>query len=263
MIPLVSTTPRVAFVDGRETSEISVWELGVLLGRGAFETMRSAGAGVRALPLHLARLSASLATMGLGQVDTAALALDVGRARAAVDGDVLLRAIVAHGATGLVRIVVAERHDFATLPPVSAATVEARRGTPRAKLTSYGDSWRAIAEANARGASEALLTEEGAVGEGATSNVFATDGDTLVTAPDDGTILAGVTRHLALEAARTLGIPVSLRRPSVELLRRRGGFLTSTKRGVAALSTVDGAAVPVSLLVARIADEYARALNSP
>lgn len=255
---------RVALVDGAPTEHLSAWELGVLLGNGAFETMRSAGREVRALALHLARLTRSLALLGLEGVDVEELARDIGQARAAIDGDALVRAIVAaRSGGGLLRLVLAEPWSFAPAAPVLAATVEATRTHAEAKLTSYGESWAALAVARLRGATEAVLVRDGLVGEGATSNVFVTDGERLVTAPDDSLILPGVTRQLVLAAAAECGLDVVFERPSVAQLARRGGFLTSTRRGVAPLGALDGATLPISPLVGRIAAAYEARLTSP
>lgn len=254
---------RAAWVDGEPADHVSTWELGLLLGNGAFETMRSAGDGVRALELHVARLARSLARLGLSGLDAGALSHEVARARRAIDGDALLRAIVAARASGgLLRIVLAEPWVFAPPPPLVAVTVEAVRALADAKLTSYGESWAALAQARARGATEAVLVRDGLVGEGATSNVFVTDGERLVTAPDHDLILPGVTRRLVLEAAAELGVDVALERPAVALLARAGGFVTSTRRGVAALGALDGAALPLSPLVARVRAGYEARLTS-
>lgn len=255
-------SPRVALVDGSVADSVSPWELGLLLGNGAFETLRSAGPGVRALALHLRRLDASLAALGLEAVDQAVLGSEVQRARAAIAGDALLRVIVAKGERGPIRLVLAEPHTFSAVGDVVAITVTSRRPMPRAKLTSYGVCWAAIAEATRQGATEALLVDDGTVTEGATSSVFAVDGETLVTAPDDGVILAGVTRQLVLELARGHGVAVRFERPSLALLRSGGGFVTSTKRGVAALGRLDGAGLPIPPIAAKMRALYEASLTS-
>lgn len=254
---------RVAWVDGVPAETVSAWELGLLLGHGAFETMRSSDTrGVRAVDLHLARLQSSLAALRLERIDVDQLRHEILAARCAIAGDALVRAIVARSSTGLVRIVSAESYAFTASAPVAVATVETRRLTPFAKLTSYGDSWQALAEASGRGASEALFVDCGYVVEGATSNVFMTDGDSLVTAPADGSLLDGVTRQLVIEAAQALGVDIVFERPSVEELIRCGAFLTSTKRGVAAVGSLDGAPLPVSRLVEALRARYEAGLAS-
>ncbi len=255
---------RAALVDGAPVDHVSAWELGLLLGHGAFETMRSAGEGVRALALHVERLRASLARVGLSGLDAPLLAREISRARAEIAGDALLRAIVAARAGGgLLRVVLAEPHVFAPCPPVVAVTVQGTRALADAKLTSYGESWAALAEARARGATEALLVRDGLVGEGATSNVFLADGERLITAPDDGTILAGITRRLVLDAAARLGVDVEFARPSVARLVARGGFVTSTRRGLAALAALDGAPLPPPPLLGRLLAAYDPVSRAP
>jgi len=56
------------------------------------------------------------------------------------------------------------------------------------------------------GADEAILTRDGLVWEGASSNVFVVVGEVLYTAPKGRYILGGITRDLVVELARQNGV---------------------------------------------------------
>ncbi|MDZ7263426.1 MAG: D-amino-acid transaminase [candidate division KSB1 bacterium] len=58
------------------------------------------------------------------------------------------------------------------------------------------------------GATEAVFVRDGAITEGAHTNVCAVVDGTLITAPKSNYILAGITREIVLDLCRQLGIPV-------------------------------------------------------
>jgi len=131
----------------------------------------------------------------------------------------------------------------------------------------------ALLEADAGGASEAILHRDGLVGEGAYTNVFCVRNGTLVTPPVDvePPILHGVTRHDAIEAARAAGIPVEIRPlPLAELRAAAEILVSSTRRLVSAVTHLDGRPVgdasvgPVARrLFAAMRDEVERHLGQP
>jgi para-aminobenzoate synthetase/4-amino-4-deoxychorismate lyase len=69
--------------------------------------------------------------------------------------------------------------------------------------------------------------------EGSRANVFAREGDALVTPPADGRILPGVTRGRVLEIARAEGAKVREEALSLERLRAADEvFLSGSVRGI-------------------------------
>jgi len=83
--------------------------------------------------------------------------------------------------------------------------------------------------------------DEGRIFEGATSNVFLSRGDGLLTPPAEGAILPGVLRAKLEQLAAAAGIPVTEGWARVADLRPDDGMLlTSSVRGVVAVETVDG-----------------------
>ena len=91
------------------------------------------------------------------------------------------------------------------------------------------------------GAWEAIFVREGAVTEGALTNVFGVLAGELRTFPKSNYILSGITREVVLELARDLGVPareapiLEEELPSLEEL-----FLTGTTTDVQAVVSLDG-----------------------
>ena len=88
---------------------------------------------------------------------------------------------------------------------------------------------------------EAILHRDGRVTEGASSNVFAVLGKTVVTPPKGPEILSGITRDVLLEALRGAKVPVQERRLTLNELRSADEiWLTSSTREVLAVTKLDG-----------------------
>lgn len=83
---------------------------------------------------------------------------------------------------------------------------------------------------------EVLLTKEGKILEGMTSNFYATKGKTLITSQRG--ILLGVTRRAVLRIARGQGMSVEYRSPHVDE-KFDEAFLTSSSRGVVPIISID------------------------
>jgi branched-chain amino acid aminotransferase len=83
---------------------------------------------------------------------------------------------------------------------------------------------------------EILLTHDGNILEGMTSNFYAVRGKTLVTARSG--VLLGVTRRVVLRLARGEGMPIEYRSPKVGE-KFNEAFLTSSSRGVVPIVSID------------------------
>lgn len=96
-------------------------------------------------------------------------------------------------------------------------------------------------QAKKRGVFESILVRDGQVTEGAVSNVFIVQDGKLITAPEGGRILSGVTRQVVLELARHEGLTVQERYCSEqELLGATEVFLTGTTVEVLGVVHIDG-----------------------
>lgn len=237
-------------------ARVSVFDHGLTVGDGVFETLKVDGQVPFALTRHLARLGRSAAGLGL------AVPLDDAELRQAIaevlarwgDAPARLRMTLTGGPTpmgsGRVQATPTLILAAGALEPPPAVTAVAtvpwprneRGATAGLKTTSYADNVVALAEAHRRGASEALLANtRGELCEGTGSNVFVGLGGRLVTPPLSGGCLAGVTRDLLLEAG--CGAVEREVRMS-ELGEATEVVLTSSTRDVQAVSTIDGRTLP-------------------
>lgn len=121
----------------------------------------------------------------------------------------------------------------------------------------------ARAEADAAGADEAvLLNTDGHVVEGASSNLFWIEGQTVCTPPLTDGLLAGVTRAVTMEICQSLSLPVLEKAVTPEQLRRADGiFLTLSSIGVAEAIALDSATLATSSIAADIHRAYEKLLS--
>ena len=227
---------------------------GVLRGRAVFETLRVYGGSPFRLAEHLDRMATSAARVGLPEPDRAGFAT---AAAAAVDAsgelDLVLRFLWTagrEGGPGPAGFALAS-----TLPAgleelrargLRVAVVEWAPGAlAGAKSTSYAANMAAQAEAQRRGADDALLVDPaGTVLEAPTANVWWREGDRLLTPALELPILAGITRAVLVELAPADGYAVE---EGVFRLERLAAadevFLSSSVREVMPVTSIDGAAV--------------------
>ncbi len=116
-------------------------------------------------------------------------------------------------------------------------------------------------EATAPDGALPLLLDIGAeVLEASRANIFAVEGESLLTPATDGRILPGVARARAIGAARALAIEVREEPLSADRLRECGeAFLTGSVRGIEPISAVDDAPFnPTGETVAALTAELRR-----
>lgn len=116
----------------------------------------------------------------------------------------------------------------------------------------------ARAEADAACADEALLLNtDGFVVEGASSNLFWVDDETICTPPLVAGILPGVTRAVVLEVCRLLSLQTrEAQIVSRDLHGTDGVFVSLSSFGVVEARSLDGKFCPESPLAGRIAHAY-------
>ena len=202
---------------------------GLTVGDGVFETCGVVEGRPFALTRHLRRLGRSAAGLGLEVPDDDEIRAGVEAVLAAGGPDLgrlRITLTAGPGPLGSNRDAPgAERPTVLVLggPAVRPATARVvrvpwvrneRSAVAGLKTTSYAENVVALAWANARGASEALLANTiGELCEGTGSNVFVERGGELVTPALDSGCLAGITRELALEWGQAAGLPVREARP--------------------------------------------------
>ncbi|MGN9817151.1 aminotransferase class IV [Streptomyces sp. SD11] len=259
-------------LQGSESARVSVFDHGLTVGDGIFETVKATDGRTFALTRHLDRLARSASGLGLPEPDrdellrACAAVLDanpmpLGRLRITYTGG--------HGPLGSDRgeqgptLVVALAESARRPDSTAVITVPWTRNERGAltglKTTSYAENVVALARAREHGGSEALFANTvGQLCEGTGSNVFVVLDDEIHTPPVASGCLAGITRALTVEwtGAKETDLPLDV------LERAEEVFLTSTLRDVQAVHRVDdrelpGAPGPVTAKAMRIFAERA------
>ena len=248
----------IYYVDGRflpaDQAVIPIDDLAVLRGIGAFELLRTYKGRPFALQDHLARLAHSSEKIGLqlpsplsqiAQIVIDTLAQNAGR-----HTEFNIRIIVTGGSSpdfmtlqGRPRLLVLVS-ELPAQPPewytagVKITTMYSRRVLPGAKSINYLSATVALKRARELGAVESVYVDHaGLVFECTTSNIFAFVDETLVT--PGRKMLAGITRGVVLELARTM-YPVAVRDLELrELTAAEEVFITGTNKGVVPVVQVD------------------------
>jgi branched-chain amino acid aminotransferase len=270
------------WVDGalREAADatVSVFDHGLTVGDGVFETLKATDGRAFAPTRHLERLARSARGLGLPEPDLeevaraceavlAANPMPLGRLRVTYTGGLspLGSDRGEEGPTLVVALGPAQPRPDTTAAVTVPWTRNEKGALAGLKTTSYGENVVALARAHAAGASEALFANtRGRLCEGTGSNVFVVIGGKLLTPPLESGCLAGITRALVAEwaGAEEADLPMEALAEAEEV------FLTSSLRDVQAVRLLDGreppgAPGPVTAKAMRIFAERAAADPNP
>ncbi|MDQ3575550.1 MAG: aminotransferase class IV [Actinomycetota bacterium] len=240
----------------RGAAHISVFDHGLTVGDGVFETLRAYGGRPFAVRRHLERLEVSAAGLGLRLPATDVLrrALEeVLAANGLADGAVRITVTGGAGPFGTGRgdaapTVIVVAAEVVPWPPTADVAVvpwprNERGALSGLKTISYGENVVALRWAVSRSADEALFTNlSGNLCEGTSTNVFLGLGGRLHTPPLASGCLAGVTRQLVVEACDVVERDLSV----AELTGADEAFLTSTTREVQPIRAVDATLLPAA-----------------
>ncbi|WP_019066333.1 aminotransferase class IV [Streptomyces hokutonensis] len=253
-----------------ESARVSVFDHGLTVGDGIFETVKATDGKTFALTRHLDRLTRSARGLGLPDPDLdevrrgcaavlAANPMPFGRLRITYTGGhgPLGSDRGEHGPTLVVALGEASRRPDSTAVVTVPWTRNERGALAGLKTTSYAENVVALARAHQHGASEALFANTvGQLCEGTGSNVFVVLDGELHTPPVTSGCLAGITRALTVEwtGAKETDLPLDVLEHADEV------FLTSSLRDVQAVHLLDdrqlpGAAGPVTAKAMRVFDE--------
>lgn len=274
--------PELVWIDGAlvpsPDAVVSVFDHGLTVGDGVFETLKAIDGEPFATRRHLDRLRRSATGLGLtvpyGDDDLRTAMAGVlasherrplARVRITLTGGAAPLGSERGEATPTLVVAVGEL----ALSPASTAVCVApwprneRGALAGLKTTSYAENVVALAYAKERGCSEAIFaTTTGLLSEGTGSNVFVGIGGRLVTPPLSSGCLAGVTRELLLEVAGAVEEDITMG----DFAAADEVFVTSSGRDVQPVHQVDdrtlaapgphtaGAAAAFSALVATTLD---------
>ncbi|MEV4549948.1 aminotransferase class IV [Nonomuraea wenchangensis] len=236
---------------------VSVFDHGLMVGDGVFETIKLVHGRSFALTRHLDRLKLSAQRMDLPEPDVAAIADGIDRLLEQAPDWALGRIRVTYtsgpgplgsdrGNEGTTTVVIVDEQK--PFPATANVTVvpwprNERGALSGVKSTSYGDNAKALLYAKKRGGGEAVFGNlAGNLCEGTGSNVFLVLDGRLVTPTLEAGCLAGVTRGLVLEwfGGEETDIPLSA------LYEAEEAFLTSTTRDVQPIKLVDDTELPIA-----------------
>jgi branched-chain amino acid aminotransferase len=234
-----------------DEAKISVFDHGVVVGDGVFETIKVSHGVPFAMTRHLDRLSRSAAGLGLPELDVEAIRAGATAVIEAAPTSPLerLRVTVTGGVSPLgsergnspSTVIVAMAEQAKPAATVDVVVVPWPRNENDAlaglKTTSYAGNVRALAYAREHGGGEAIFANTiGNLCEGTGTNVFIVSGGQLITPPLSAGCLAGVTRALVIEwaGAAEEDVPISA------LTAAEEAFLTGTTRDVQPIRSVNG-----------------------
>ncbi|MFF4386653.1 aminotransferase class IV [Streptomyces sp. NPDC001552] len=261
-----------------DSAKVSVFDHGLTVGDGVFETLKAERGRAFALTRHLERLTRSARGLGLPDPDLdevrracaavlEANPLEHGRLRITYTGGVSpLGSDRGDAGTTLIAAVADSPRRPDTTAVVTVPWVRNERSAVAGlKTTSYAENVVALAAAHRAGASEALLANTlGRLCEGTGSNVFVVLDGELHTPPLDSGCLAGITRALIVDwaGAKETDLPFEVLEQAEEV------FVTSSLRDAQAVLRIDDrelgtAPGPVTAEVMRIFEVKAAADIDP
>lgn len=269
----------------RAEAMVSAFDRGLLYGDGVFETMRayegnSGGGVIFRLEDHLRRLAESAKALRIELpmpvkhlADAARKLLEANRLPNAY-----LRITLTRGPhqgtlaldTDQPATLLIDCRPLHTYPDewyaggIKLITSESRRSrsamAPRHKCLSYIENLLILDKVRAAGAQEAVvLTDDGCVCEGATSNIFWATGDSAFTPSAEANLLCGITREVVIEICNRLGLPLE------EGLFEAGAltgadevFVTNSVMEIMPVAEIDGMRIPhcPGDLTCRLMHEY-------
>lgn len=254
-----------------DKARISPFDAGFLYGDGLFETLAMQKGRAIFVGSHLARIRASAAQLGLEipsderlvEIIEAVIAANASFLTAGATnptGEGMLRLTISRGTAlragrptvfAFVRRLTAGHHLKRSLGVLGyTSSIGTGPALAQHKTLAYlpylmASRWLRTFTAEPR--AEALMIDaNGAVLEGATTNVFAVVDDMLVTPDASRGVLPGTARAFALATWRALGHPVRDQPLDSELLANASeAFVTSATLRISPLVAVDDIALPI------------------
>ncbi|MEE9591648.1 MAG: aminotransferase class IV [Thermodesulfobacteriota bacterium] len=217
------------YINGRYVSwnraSISIFDRGLKYGDGIFETMKSYNGRVFTMNRHLVRLNRSIRAIGIifkGLGDIKTIIDKLLRLNKLDREEAYIRLTITRGIDpgGLLPSRNLKPSIIITAKPVDSKKISRlqKKGIKACFFDSESTSMHSLKTLNflpyvlakiaaaKEGAAEGLMTYNGFVAEGASSNLFTVVDRCLKTPPLDGNILPGITREIIIELGRKEGL---------------------------------------------------------
>lgn len=257
-----------------DDARISPFDRGFLFGDGVYEMVRVFDRVPLSIHAHQERLATSLSEIGISGFDARRYSSIVARLLDAEDlrdacvylqitrgCEIPRRHVPTPGLAPTVFAYAVPSPPLAELDEPTATTAILRPDDrwDRCDLKTIGllPNVMAAAMAADAGSTEAILHRDGVISEGSHSNVLACIEGRIIT-PRAGAfrgILPGTMLALAIESAQAAGIPLECRSlPASDLLRADEVAITSSRRILHSVSSIDGRTLPGGPVFARLFD---------
>ena len=255
-----------------DQAKLPIDDHGLIVGDGAFETLKTSNGMAFAVTRHLVRLKRSLDALAIAMPNEQTLRDAIAETVAAAGHDeARIRLTVTAGSGSLgsgmpggapsVFVAVTELAPKADPIAITVPWTRNERGaTAGLKTTSYAENVRSLRVAKEAGASEALMANtRDELCEGTGTNVFVVIDGEAITPPLSSGCLAGITRELVLEVADVTerALPFDVLQTADEI------FLTSSTRDVQGLTQIDGRALQAGNTTSAIAAAFDTVLATP
>jgi len=221
---------------------ISAEDEGLTRGRAVFETMRTFQGRLFRARQHTVRLVASAEAVGVPTLTSEELARELEGAIEGYEGGAKVNMVLTGGGQRLIRVGPLDMDRYGATLRVATRSWEPPPWLDgRSKHCSRAMNQAAVRQA---GVDEVFwVGEDGTITEGTRANVFAVIGGILMTPPDDGRILAGVTRGALIDAAREGGLELKeVSFPPDATFDEL--YATSTLRDLGPVTEIDGRPLP-------------------
>jgi 4-amino-4-deoxychorismate lyase len=262
------------WIDGEPGSTLPLDDRGLQYGDGLFETVLLRNQRARFLELHLARLAAGCARLGIAFEAMDALRTEILRVAARAPALAILKCIVTRGSARRRGYAAPGGHTprrMVTLFETSPVPENVRHGAVLRVATLHLAAQPALAGIkhlnrleNVLAASEPghaqcfdslLLDEAGQLVGGTMTNVFAVHGNQLLTPAVDRCGVAGVMRAVVMREAAALGLAVTQGRLTLaELQSADEAFVTNARTGVVRVGRVGEHGFRMNTVTRKLAD---------
>ncbi|HEX7374035.1 MAG TPA: aminodeoxychorismate lyase, partial [Steroidobacteraceae bacterium] len=245
-------------VNGVEGTGVAADDRGLAYGDGLFETMAAESGQLRYFDLHMARLADGCSRLGIPMPAIDVIREDCGRVLEGL-GTATVKLIVTRGAgprgyappteptvTRIVMSASSHSHDAEAFRPICVQICRTRLAINEQfagiKHLNRLEQVMASAELRGSGLDEGLmLAMDGRLVCATAANLFLVRGGRLHTPVIRDCGVAGVMRHVVLQAAESLGIPYEIRDLEIgDLTDADEVFLTNAVRGIRPVVGVSG-----------------------